>query len=328
MQKTSQPLEIVDGITSESILALGDIGVYDAEHLAGLFADDDTTVSLTEYLGLSPDSVAQVRASLKNLVGELRVADTEDLGLGALAPEEGRRRIKPVADKDTPALPPAIDLRAGFRAVRSQGPRGTCVSFAMTALHEYKRDPAVWPDLSEQYLYWRMKKLDGKAKACGSWLWAAARAMKGFGECSEATLPYISQLPCNNHGSIPGSAIQEAGGLRRGFAKVRISAADLRKTLALGRPVAIAIPVWKSWYTSPTVFQTGRINMRVGKEKAVGGHALAVAGYRNGPEKGGGVFIVRNSWGPGWAYDGEFGPGYGTIPYAYINAYCWEAMTT
>ncbi|MEZ4770897.1 MAG: hypothetical protein R2844_21075 [Caldilineales bacterium] len=33
---------------------------------------------------------------------------------------------------------------------------------------------------------------------------------------------------------------------------------------------------------------------------------------------GGGYFIVRNSWGEGWASDSDLAPGYARLPYKYI----------
>jgi C1A family cysteine protease len=45
-------------------------------------------------------------------------------------------------------------------------------------------------------------------------------------------------------------------------------------------------------------------------EQALGGHAVLAVGYDDGVER----FIVRNSWGEGWAQKGYF-----TLPYAYLT---------
>lgn len=56
------------------------------------------------------------------------------------------------------------------------------------------------------------------------------------------------------------------------------------------------------------------------------GHSMAVVGYGfDDGYLGGGYLIVRNSWGTTWATGGRFGPGYGTIPFAYMREYGWEA---
>jgi C1A family cysteine protease len=54
---------------------------------------------------------------------------------------------------------------------------------------------------------------------------------------------------------------------------------------------------------------------------------MALVGYQddtNAP--GGGYFLLRNSWGTDWANQSYYGAGYGVIPYAYIQKYCWEAF--
>ena len=54
-----------------------------------------------------------------------------------------------------------------------------------------------------------------------------------------------------------------------------------------------------------------------------GGHEVLLVGYEDDPrEKGGGRFIVRNSWGAEWG-DG----GYGAVSYAYVECFCNEAGT-
>jgi C1A family cysteine protease len=71
--------------------------------------------------------------------------------------------------------------------------------------------------------------------------------------------------------------------------------------------------------------------MPIGGERDVGGHCVCIVGYQDDGANtvtetpGGGFFILRNSWGTVWGHDCAFGAGYGTIPYAYIAAYNWEA---
>jgi len=63
---------------------------------------------------------------------------------------------------------------------------------------------------------------------------------------------------------------------------------------------------------------------RLVTEKAFkGGHEVLLVGYQDDPsEKGGGRFMLRNSWGEEWG-DG----GYGTVSYAYVECFCNEAGT-
>jgi len=61
----------------------------------------------------------------------------------------------------------------------------------------------------------------------------------------------------------------------------------------------------------------------VSKNAFKGVHEVLLVGYEdNSAEKGGGRFILRNSWGAGWG-DG----GYGTVSYAYVECFSHEAGT-
>jgi C1A family cysteine protease len=79
--------------------------------------------------------------------------------------------------------------------------------------------------------------------------------------------------------------------------------------------------------SSPVVRKYGNITVPLpGEVPDKIGHAVALVGYEDSPEfAGGGYFIVRNSWGYNWATEGVFGPGYGTIPYRYIERFNWDA---
>jgi len=44
-------------------------------------------------------------------------------------------------------------------------------------------------------------------------------------------------------------------------------------------------------------------------DKAIGGHAVLLVGFKDSTKK----FIVRNSWGPDWGDNGYF-----TLPYKYV----------
>jgi hypothetical protein len=98
--------------------------------------------------------------------------------------------------------------------------------------------------------------------------------------------------------------------------------------MSLQRPVTLSVPVYNSWYQSAETRRSGRITMRVGNEPVTGGHAVCLVGYQDtAASPGGGYFIVRNSWGTGWAYQSPYGAGYGTIPYQYIANDAMEAIT-
>jgi hypothetical protein len=155
-----------------------------------------------------------------------------------------------------------------------------------------------------------------------------AQVLNNVGQCHEPTWSYNPNLPCNNNGILPAGARPEAANNR--MPTVAVGARDvnaIKATLAAGALCGISVPVWGSWHGSPDVQRTGRITMRLGNEPSVGGHAMCVVGYQDdAASPGGGFFLLRNSWGTGWAYDSPFGAGYGTIPYAYIASENWEAI--
>ena len=104
----------------------------------------------------------------------------------------------------------------------------------------------------------------------------------------------------------------------------------LKGELARGRCVAFDIPVFDSWYRNNRAYVSGNIGVPIPGERSVGGHAMCLVGYQdNAAEEaiGGGRFILRNSWNGNWGTQSPYGPGYGTIPYAYISAYGQEAYS-
>lgn len=228
-------------------------------------------------------------------------------------------------------LPASVNLVAKMSPIRDQGSRGTCVSFSLTAIHEYETR-AAHDDLSEQYLYYKAKAIDGSPADCGTTQNAASKVLETSGQCMETVWPYRPNSSCNDHGPLPAKA--NANAVKRTLSLEELNPHDIvamKTALANGRPVAVSIPVYLSWYQSPTTERTGRITMPIGSEQEVDGHCMCVVGYQDdGPATvtetpGGGFFILRNSWGMTWGKDCAFGPGYGTIPYGYIVAFNWEA---
>jgi hypothetical protein len=260
----------------------------------------------------------------------------KDLGLGVRAPtaEMMAALVASAVEKEaveTVNLPLLVNLIPYFQPIRNQGPRGTCVSFTLTALNEYiKRRRGILVDLSEQHLYYETKLIDGAPASCGTYQTKAVTVLASRGQCREVVWPYQNALPCNNHGPLP--ALARADGLNYRLATTAVptrSVVAYKQQMALQRPVTLSIPVYNSWYQSPATRLTGRITMRIGNEPSIGGHAVCLVGYVDTPSSpGGGYFIVRNSWGTaGFGSLCPFGAGYGTIPYQYITNDAWEAYT-
>ena len=89
----------------------------------------------------------------------------------------------------------------------------------------------------------------------------------------------------------------------------------IKEALALGHPVACGL----RW---PKTLQ-GHVLREVPPPRDVfDGHSVVLVGYADDPKQnGGGMFVFRNSSGPGW---GE--KGYGRVSYAYVRAYANDAL--
>lgn len=330
------------GIDGQGLVStLLSLGIEDAEQVVAVAAIPEARVQLQRVLGLQDKAFQDFLDKVQGMLPESRAMalnspSPKDLGLGVRAPtaEMMAAAAATAVEFDVEAaveLPSSVNLIAYFRPIRSQGPRGTCVSFALTALNEYiTRRRGIVRDLSEQHLYYETKLIDGASASCGTWQAKGVTVLAGRGECRESVWPYRNALPCNNHGPLLVAARPD--GLNNRLATLVVPARNVlayRTHMSKQRPVTLSIPVYNSWYQSASTRQTGRITMRIGNEPSIGGHAVCLVGYvdtANSP--GGGYFIVRNSWGTSaFGSANPFGAGYGTIPYQYITNDAWEAFS-
>jgi hypothetical protein len=325
-----------------AVPGLAELGLLDAEQLVAAASVPGVAGELQAALGLGSEAY---QALLESALGFVPPEQTEllnrptsvaDLHLGALPPTAemlaaAERTAADARDVEAARLPPSVDLRPFLPPIRSQASRGTCVAFTLTALNEYAhRRRGVTVDLSEQHLYYETKRIDGSPDGCGTWQAKAVLPLGSRGQCAEPVWPYDVNPPCNNHGARPAGARPD--GLRHtltAFPVATRSVAAYKAEMARQLPVTLSIPVYDSWYRSAATRQSGRITMRIGNETETGGHAVCLVGYQDAADSpGGGYFVVRNSWGTGWAYQSPYGAGYGTIPYRYITNDAWEAFST
>lgn len=219
-----------------------------------------------------------------------------------------------------------------LQPIMDQGRRGTCVGCGTVAVTEFLQGRA----LSGQYLYWAAKMRDGHEKEEGTWIRFAAQALEEAGICHEKTWPYDPVWHDSTHQGPPPARAKREAAQNKARRSIRVNARsvnDLRQILygtssMRGRPISFSVPVFRSWAFNPITFRTGVIRMPLPGEEKIGGHCMTLVGYRDDGEwPGGGYFILRNSWGTRWASESSYGPGYGVIPYAYLEQYGWEAYT-
>lgn len=333
-------LESIDGLAAGSVEKLRQLGFSDAEQILGAAAVEEAQPYLEEVLGKKETAVLvnKLRDAMpESQLAMLAATPAGPNSLGAMEPDEEVQSLiaeasAPFAFEAAPvSIPPMVNHALKMSPIRSQGNRGTCVAFSMTAVHEfYRKQSGSAQDFSEQFLYHLTKQIDGAPGACGTWAVKAAQVISNSGQCRESIWAYNPAPPCNNNGVMPGNAPADAAGYK--LPTIILNPKDvgaMKNALAGGSVCEFSVPVYNSWYQSSATQQSGRITMRLGTEPVAGGHAMCLIGYQDdATAPGGGFFILRNSWGPSWGSTCPYGAGNGTIPYAYLANDGWEAVTT
>lgn len=343
------PLEQVKLVDPRSTEILRALSVTSVEELLGLIAADPDAVGKflpdLDLPQIQADADAVARAPV---LAEFESFENPEFGMGAWAPEDiepGERASAAYVKEWLPAAAvevdrdkakePAMTLIDCFGPIRDQGRRGTCVAHATCAILECQeaRLKGAKNDLSEQFVYWNAKANDGSSNVEGTWLHVAMPHTERDGACLESVWPY-------NPGKIPGdegqgppppaASTDALGHLLSGAVKLEPrDPGAMRDVLDQRRPIAVSIPVYNNWYSNPAANALGLIPMPLPNSVRKGGHAVSLAGYGWDPEfAGGGFFVVRNSWGTEWAPRSPIAPGYGAIPFLYLERYAWESWTT
>lgn len=283
---------------------------------------------------VSPERLGQIRSCRQGgvlgcLVDEQNIKEFERIGQMRPARAAPSGAFAP----DLPREVSLIDRMAPH--VRNQGQRGTCVAFASVALREFLLPARM--NLSEQFLYWACKELDGHPGP-GTYIHTSMNALALYGVCEEESWPY-------NPGHVPGKTEGQGpppDGAKENAKHFCLNAArtvepnlveHYKHVLAGkdgqgGMPIAFGTLVFNSWYRSAETHRTGKITLPLPGETHQGGHAWCVVGYKDDQDvPGGGYFIVRNSWGPEWASESPVRPGHALMPYAYVERYALEAYT-
>ena len=236
-------------------------------------------------------------------------------------------------------LPPCVRLMDKLFPIRDQGQRGTCVAFASVALREYI--DACSTELSEQFLYWACKQLDGLPDEAGTFVHTAMSALSTKGVCSRHDWPYNPEpTPGDEAQSPPPDKRERLEHLALAFVmpytrSVAPNSVNHYKQILSGAdglggmPIVISSLVFNSWFRSAATNQSGKITMPLpGEPPLSGGHAMSIVGYQDDPSvPGGGYFIVRNSWSAAWAARSPEAAGHAMMPYAYVEQYVVEAFS-
>lgn len=206
-------------------------------------------------------------------------------------------------------LPSAVDLRSECPPVYDQGQLGSCTGNAIAGAIEFDLRKQGSKEFvpSRLFIYYNERVMEGTVNQdAGAQIRDGIKSVAQLGAPPEADWPYditkFSQPP-------PAQAYQDAKqDIVSSYAGVAQSLTQMQGCLAAGYPFVFGFTVYES-FESQAVASTGVVPMPASGERVMGGHAVVAVGYDDSKR----VFIVRNSWGPGWGAKGYF-----YMPYEYL----------
>jgi C1A family cysteine protease len=216
-----------------------------------------------------------------------------------------------MGDNDLAAtLPPAYSDLDKQPDVFDQGQEGSCTANsaggAFQHLHRILGKPNDFTP-SRQLLYYLERKDQGSSPTddSGSSIAESVNAMKSYGLAPEQDWPYDS-----NHFSLkPTDAILKEAAQHKVTAAQQVgqTLTAFKTTIAQHRSVMIGFTVYQS-FESEQFSKDGLMPIPKRFEPVLGGHAVRIIGWDDAIKGHGwvGAFLVRNSWGKGWALDGNF----------------------
>ena len=202
----------------------------------------------------------------------------------------------------------SVSLKDYFTKVKDQGQIGACTVFAISSIYEYilKRNSEEEADLSESFVYYNVRHLEGKElEDTGSSFQDVIASIGEQGICRESLHPYTRSLS-----EVPSDEAYLDGETRRITKAMNVNVAldDIKSAIQEGYPVAISLKIFDSF--KATLGFVRRPSDEEIQSGDFGYHAMVVVGYSDDTK----FFLVRNSWGE------HFGDkGYCYIPYSYIS---------
>jgi len=208
-------------------------------------------------------------------------------------------------------FPEKVDLTNQCPPVYDQGQLGSCTANAIAGAIEFDQIKQKLSEFtpSRLFIYYNERDMEGTVNSdSGAQIRDGIKSVGNLGACPEKEWPYditkFSQKPPNNCYSDASQHVVKL------YQRLVQELGTMKGCLASGYPFVFGFTVYES-FESQTVAQTGIVPMPKTSEAVLGGHAVLCVGYDDTSEQ----FIVRNSWGDGWALKGYF-----RMPYAYMTA--------
>jgi hypothetical protein len=185
-----------------------------------------------------------------------------------------------------------VDLRAKLPAARDQGPRPTCLAFAMSDAHALFRDTGEL--LSVDYLFYHaVQQMAVPDLGVGITLAEASTALRLHGQPIETQCSYEFLRPLHWK---PPAAVGPVW--RRDSVETHADPSSVRDVLAEERPAVLGIEITRAFIQpSPTH------RVAYAHEATLGRHAVLAVGW--GEDAGEDWCLVRNSWGFSWGEGGH-----------------------
>ena len=206
---------------------------------------------------------------------------------------------------------PTTDLRQMMIKVNDQGPRPTCVAFAVTAAHEFFRRFDI--KMSEEFLYRTCKIREGNEND-GTYVDVALGNLVSIGQVDSLILPYSNTPQPILNNSLPLDLFRTARNRRIPNWKQYIPNTQIIEgILDQEKGVICVVEVQQSFQNVHLSDNFIEIPAQELFKNAY--HAILLVGYGKDND-GNPYFIIRNSWGEDW---GE--SGYAYLSYKYFQRY-------
>jgi len=212
-------------------------------------------------------------------------------------------------------LPVKMDLLAKMPPVFDQGNLGSCTANAgAAALYAVATPNKFAPVPSRLYLYYYIRDLIHQiSNDSGGYIRDIFKAANRNGCASESVWPYdIYKFAVTPSSQAKTEAAQHPA-LKYEAVPQDINAA--KDCLASGFPICFGMTLLSNFMK---IGKNGKMPMPAGVE--LGGHATCIIGYDNRRK----AFLVRNSWGADWGWNGNY-----WLPYSIFEStdYCDDFWT-